>query len=321
MIHVMFRGVVLAILVLSCGGVAAQQNLGAPAQSTAHDDEAERIDRARYLFKFAVAAMKKGDPLVAEDKLREAAALVPDNALLWYNLGAVQARNHRVYPASQSLERALAIGLTGEDRDVAENLLIELTYALGKPPKEPRVLANVVFFDVAPPRGPHNRSIRIEGIGDQLATSLLRAIAMENNLFLRGSSKYTNAALASIPDCPNTLPEKMNAEKFAMLRAQWYQCIEAQIRSRATEIRDTLRSEGFSAFAVLAIEATEDRKQGENPSVTGTLYLVTHEGLLTKVERIAGTSVTLEGLPNALAARAVDAVQNAARSIRLLEPL
>ncbi len=90
------------------------------------------VDKARLHYKVGVNALTDGDLKTARDEFREAAQLTPKNALIWYNLAVVQAKLEESQAAQDSLRRAMDLGLQGDLRSQAEDLLAALTYALQK---------------------------------------------------------------------------------------------------------------------------------------------------------------------------------------------
>jgi len=86
-------------------------------------------EKADVLYKVALVAMEKGDLVLALRDLREAANLAPGNPLIHYNLAIVLSRQDcRAEEASKSLEKAIKLGLTGAEKQKADDLRVTLTY-------------------------------------------------------------------------------------------------------------------------------------------------------------------------------------------------
>lgn len=95
------------------------------------DNDAET---AKFKYKVALKAIENGDWPVAEQNLREAARLAPDNALIWYNLAIVESKsNDKIREALDSLHKAISLGLSGKVKDQADDLLVDLTYKAENP--------------------------------------------------------------------------------------------------------------------------------------------------------------------------------------------
>jgi tetratricopeptide (TPR) repeat protein len=80
----------------------------------------------------ALVALKNNDLEVAADELKQAADLAPNNALVLYNLAVVQSKQGDAQAGLKNLQRALAIGLPKKEKEAAENLEADLTYAAKK---------------------------------------------------------------------------------------------------------------------------------------------------------------------------------------------
>jgi Tfp pilus assembly protein PilF len=98
------RAVILITLILSAGfAMAACQRENLPARDSV---EYTRAVRAFYV---GLAALQVGDDVRAEEKLREATALAPDEPATWADLGLLYLRQRQFDRAAENFERARAL--------------------------------------------------------------------------------------------------------------------------------------------------------------------------------------------------------------------
>lgn len=124
-------------ILTSAAQQAGDKKAGAEWQ-TKLDSDAEK---ARLRYKVAVAALSAGDVATAEAELEEASRLAPTNALIHYNLAVVEVRRRKYLEAKAAVTTALQLGLTGGDKDEAENLLAQIIYETDKSKREAKAKA------------------------------------------------------------------------------------------------------------------------------------------------------------------------------------
>lgn len=86
-------------------------------------------EAARH-YQTALVALKDHNASVAADEMNQAARLEPANALVWYGLAAVEARNQQLEPALGNVQRALGMGLPPAEARQAGELLASIRYQI-----------------------------------------------------------------------------------------------------------------------------------------------------------------------------------------------
>src|SRR5918992_3126379 len=90
----------ITLLVLAVAGFAACRRADLPEKNSPQYTSAVRA------FYVGLSALQVGDDVRAEEKLKEATALAPDEPAGWANLGLLYMRQRRFDEAAQSLEKA-----------------------------------------------------------------------------------------------------------------------------------------------------------------------------------------------------------------------
>jgi len=88
--------------------------------------------KAKAHFQIAQAALSANDLETAGEELRKAISYSDHNALLRYNLAIIQSMQKKTADAKNSLELALRLGLQGDEKLKAEEMLATATYEIHK---------------------------------------------------------------------------------------------------------------------------------------------------------------------------------------------
>ena len=96
----------------------------APAILTPAEKEAQTH------YRVALEALKNNDLNTAADELKAASTLVPNSALIWYNLAVVESKKEGPKAALEHLHKAEALGLSQSQRDDADQLEAKLIYQI-----------------------------------------------------------------------------------------------------------------------------------------------------------------------------------------------
>jgi hypothetical protein len=125
--------------------VRAQQVSSAPPPARTQVQPSANDGGAKKHYLVALEALKKNDLPVALDELKQAAALAPSNALIWYNIAVVESKKGDSKAALEHLHKATSLGLPPSQQNAVDDLDAKLTYDLkkkqlsDKPPGTPAV--------------------------------------------------------------------------------------------------------------------------------------------------------------------------------------
>lgn len=97
-------------------------------------------------YKTAVLALKKEDLAVAAEEMNEAAQLAPENALVLYALGIIQARNEQPEAALPNLEKAARVGLPAAESARVPELLASIRYQMRKDQAEQKKVTPIKLW-------------------------------------------------------------------------------------------------------------------------------------------------------------------------------
>jgi hypothetical protein len=133
-----FNPAVLLAVIFACSASALAQEalLDKIPTGTGHlirvSTDSPPANDARKHYLIALEALKNNDLPIALTELNQAAALAPDNALIWYNIAIVESRKGEPKAALDHLHKAEGLGLPASRKNEVEELNATLAYQLKK---------------------------------------------------------------------------------------------------------------------------------------------------------------------------------------------
>lgn len=261
------------------------------------------VANAKFHYKVALKAIAENDFAVAASELEAAANLDPTNSLIQYNLAVVYSKTGQPKKALNALDRAEALGLPDDVKAGADELRVDVTYALRKSLSEPRIIVGGLM------PGRATRSKFAQWFSDYYGEERVKfrgnltAAAFDKVDVVELDAVATDALGDLYRSCPGLSDWRQGAQKFA--------CTSSAVAELAPRIAQQLNSMNYHglAFYLLRMQNIEryiDHEDAwrrewvfESAVLTGTLHVITQDGRHVSENLPDVTINDADGLKNA----------------------